>query len=239
MQPAGIEPKGLDRPRGQRATDRLRMHRERLQRPPQPIVVEQRRRDPEQLVHRRAGRPPGHVIQRRGRAQPRRDQTGHDLTDRQHRARAARQAAIHDTDQIEHPDEVPGQQKRPHLPPRPRHRRIQPGERPGERLELPGLFQRLLPPQICHNTMPHPAVLIAIPIDQLQVRVRALTAPDCGLLDEHVATTLPASPDGKTNSINTKLPQQQRNPPRPQRQQPNTHRRSQPRLPTHKRGKRG
>ena len=70
MQPAGVDPEPLDRAGRERAAQRLCVHRQDLQRPPQPVVVEQRRGDPQQLLQRRARRPPRDVIQRRRGAQP-------------------------------------------------------------------------------------------------------------------------------------------------------------------------
>lgn len=134
MQPSDIQPEPVDRARGKRAANRLRVHREGLKRPPEPVIVQQSCGDPEQLVHRRPRRPPGHVIQRRGRAQPRADQSGNDLPDRQHRPRTAGQRAVHNGDEIKRPHEVPGQQQRADLPARAGHRRIQPRERSRQRL---------------------------------------------------------------------------------------------------------
>ena len=137
------------------------------------------------------------------------------------------------------PMKCAAKQHRPDLPARPGHRRVKPREGSRQRLQLPGLLQRLLPTQVCHNTVPHPAVLVAIPIHELQVRIRALSALDLGFLDEHVATTLPASPDRKTGNRNTKLPQQ--TPPKTgtDHPHPQAHSHSQPLLPIHRRGKRG
>src|SRR5947209_1169655 len=53
------------------------------------------------------------------------------------------------------------------------------------------------------------AVLIAVALNQLQVAVLAAGPLDLGLLDEHVATTLPARSDGNTTCTGLVLPQQQ------------------------------
>src|SRR5206468_407608 len=99
------------------------------------------------------------------------------------------------------------QQQRPDTPARPRHRWIQTRERSRQRLQLPGLLQRILPPQVCHNTMPDLPRLVTVPLDQLQVAVLATRPLDLRFLDEHVATTLPAPSDGTTASITPELPQ--------------------------------
>src|SRR5205814_10027499 len=87
--------------------------------------------------------------------------------------------------------------------------------------------------------MPHLALLITVPLNELQVAVLAARALDLGLLDEHVATTLPARSDGPNASTTPELPQhapssRTRNTPKtqPQPQTPGQ-------LPSVNRGKRG
>ena len=103
MQAAGVDPEVLDRAGGERAAQRLRVHREDLKRAPEPVVVQQRRRDPEQLLQRRARRPPRDVIQRRGRAQAAADERRDRLPDRQLLAPALGQRPIDRADQIQLP----------------------------------------------------------------------------------------------------------------------------------------
>ena len=207
VQPARVHTESLDRARRDPRAEILRVYGERLQRPPEPIVVEQRRRDLEQLVHRRAGRPPRDVIQRRRRAQPARDQRTHDLPDRQDRPSASRQRPIHRVLHAQLAQKVLDQQQRPNTPARARHRRIQTRERSRQRLQLPRVLQRIRPSKVCHNTMTHLPPLVPVSLDQLHVPVLAAGPLDLGLFDKHVATTLPASSDGTNASINPVLPQ--------------------------------
>jgi hypothetical protein len=146
VQPPAVEPEALDRARGQRATQCLRVDRQRLQRAPEPIIVEQRRRDPEQLLQRRARRPPGDVIQGRGRTQPAADQRRHRLPDRQLLTPPLRQRAIDRRDQLQLADELPRQQQRPDLTPHPRQRRIEPREGTHQLLQLARRLQLLFAP---------------------------------------------------------------------------------------------
>src|SRR3984893_494628 len=124
-------------------------------------------------MDRGAGRPSRDVVERRRGAEPTRDQRANDLPDRQDRARAAREGPPKDLLHSELAQEMLDQKQRPDAAARPGHRRIQTSERPGERLELPGDLQRILTPQVCHNTMADLALLVAVPLDQLQVAVLA------------------------------------------------------------------
>ena len=151
--------------------------------------------------------PPRDVVERRGRAQPARDQRAHDLTDRQDRPSTARQPPVNRVLHLELAQEMLDQQQRPDTPARPGHRRIQPRERSRESLKLPRVLQRILPTKVCHNAMTDLAVLIPVALHQLQVAVLAARPLDLGLLDEHVATTLPALSDGTDSSIEPQLPQ--------------------------------
>ena len=56
------------------------------------------------------------------------------------------------------------------------------------------------------------ALPVTVALHQLQIPVLAAGPLDLGLLDEHVATTLPALSDGKTTKPGPQLPQH--NPPR-------------------------
>jgi len=49
--------------------------------------------------------------------------------------------------------------------------------------------------------MPDLAVLVAVPLNELNVRICALTALDLRLLDKHVATTIDRPADGNTASL--------------------------------------
>ena len=207
MQPARGHTEPLDRAGRDPRAEILRVNGERLQGPPEAIIVQQRRRDPQQLVHRRTRRPPSDVVERRRGAQAARDQRAHHLTDRQDRPHAARQCRVNGVLHGKLAQKVLDQQQRPDRPAGTRHRRVQPGERPRQRLQLPGVFQRILPTEVCHNTMTHLAVLIAVALDQLQIAVLAAGPLDLGLLYEHVATTLRVSSDGTTASIDPELPQ--------------------------------
>ena len=131
------------------------------------------------------------------------------------------------------------QQQRPDAATHPGHRRVKPREGPRERLELPGILQRIHPAKICHNTMAHLAVLVTVPLDQLQVPVLATRSLDFGFFDEQVATTLDAQPDRTTASIDPELPQHA--PPRNDRNTPKTPTppRNPAELPTLNRGKWG
>jgi len=82
---------------GQRqlAADRLGDRGQRLQRPPEPVVVQKHDRHAEQLGDRRRGRPAGHVIQRCRRGEPVGDQRGDHLPVGQ--LRAARIGAARST----------------------------------------------------------------------------------------------------------------------------------------------
>ena len=171
-------------------------------------------------MHRRPRRPPGDVIQRRRRAQPTRDQRAHHLTDRQDRPGAARQAPVDGLPDSELAQEVLDQQQRTDTPPGPGHRRIQTRERSRQRLQLPRLLQRILPPKVCHNTMSDLAVLITVALDQLNIAIRAPTALHLRLLDKHVATTLEHPADGNTASLHPELPQHHR--PQDRTKQPQT-----------------
>jgi hypothetical protein len=95
------------------------------------------------------------------------------------------------------------QQQRADTAARSGHRRIQTREGPSQRLELPGVLQRILAPKVCHNTMTDLALLVTVPLNQLQVAVLAARPLDLGLLDEHVATTLSTRSDGTRASIDT------------------------------------
>jgi len=208
VQTGGIHTEALDRPNSQQPAHMLGIDREALKRTAQTIIVQQLCRGPEELVHRRTRGPARDVIQRRGRAQPAGHQRADRLPDRQTRTRRARQRTIDRVSDIKLAQKPPRQQQRPDLPAGTRQRRIQTSERASEGLQLPRGLQRLLTAEVCHNTMAHPATLIAIALHHLEVRIRASTTPNNSLLDEHVATTIAALSDRTTASIRPLLPQQ-------------------------------
>ena len=87
--------------------------------------------------------------------------------------------------------------------------------------------------------MPDLTGLVTVPLDQLHVAVQAAGPLDLGLLDEHVATTLPAPPDGKNPQTNRALPQQNPTPGKPNPAQTRTPPPKPRELPTINRGKQG
>jgi hypothetical protein len=134
VQPAGIDTEALDRAGDERAPERLGIHRERLKRPAQTVVIQKRRRDPQELLQRRARRPPRDVIQRRGRAQPAGAQRRRHLTRRELLAPSLRERPVDRPDQLKLFDEVPHKQQRPHLAAHSHKRWVQPREGPRELL---------------------------------------------------------------------------------------------------------
>ena len=202
-----------------------------LKRAAQAIVVQQLRRSSEQLVHRRARGPARDVIQRGGRAQAAGHQRADRLPDRQRRARRARKGTIDRVSDIQLAQEPPRQQQRADLPAGARQRRVQTRKGAGERLQLTRGLQRLLTTKVCHNTMAHPATLVAIALHHLEVRIRASTTPHNGLLDEHVATTIAAQSDRTADSIRPLLPQQPGAIPATNAPQPPSHQQNQSRYP--------
>ncbi len=201
MQAPRVDPEPLYRPRGDRAPQRLRVHRQDLKPPPEPVIVEQRRRDPEQFLQRRPRRPPGDVIQRRGRAQPTTDQRRDRLTHRQLLTPALGQRPVDRADQIQLTDEVPRQQQRPDLAAHPRHRRIQPRERSHQLLQLARRLELVLAPERLQHPVTHPPLLVTIRLHQPQIHV-AIAPPDHRMpLDVHVGPTVASSPDGQTQTF--------------------------------------
>ena len=196
MQAAGVDPEALDRAGGERATQRLGVHREDLQRPPETVVVQQGGGDPEQLLQRRARRPPSDVIQRRGRAQPAAAQRRDRLPDRQLLAPALRQRAIDRPDQIKLRDEVPRQQQRPDVPAHARQRRVQPRERAHQLLQLARRLELVLPPQRLQHAMTNAPLLVAIRLHQPQIHVALASPTHSVTLDIHVGPTIPDLSDG-------------------------------------------
>lgn len=129
VQPAGIDPEALDRPRREFPAHLLGVGREALQPAPEAVVVEQRRRDSEQLLDRGAGGPAGDVIERRGRAEPVGDQRQDQLADRELGAAACGRQAIDRLDEAELTGEVGDQQQRPDVAADTSERRVETGER--------------------------------------------------------------------------------------------------------------
>src|SRR5215217_7069967 len=78
---------------------------------------------------------------------------------------------------------------------RARRRRVKAGERGGQTVKLARRLELLLAAKVCHDTLAHPAALVAVALDQLDVGVAAAAAADGGLLEEHLATTLSAPTD--------------------------------------------
>ena len=195
VQAPGVDPEVLDRAGGERAAQRLRVHREDLKRAPEPVVVQQRRRDPKQLLQRSARRPPRNVIQRRGRAQAAADERRRRLPDRQLLAPALGQCTIDRADQIELPDEVPRQQQRPDLATHTSHRRIQPGEGTHQLLELARRLQLVLTPERLEHAVAHAPLLIAIRLHQPQIHIALAPPAHSVTLDIHVGPTLSTPPD--------------------------------------------
>ena len=207
MQPARAHSEPLDRARRDLGAQILGVDGERLQRPPEPVIVQQRRRDPQQFVDRRTRRPARDVIQRRRRAQPTRDQRAHDLTDRQDRPGAARQRAVDRVLDLSSRRKCSTSSNGPTLRRVPAIGGSKPRERSRQRLQLPRVLQRILPAKVCHNTMANLAALVTVPLDQLQVAVLAARPLHFRFLDEQVATTLHAPPDRTTASTDPQLPQ--------------------------------
>ncbi len=190
VQPGGIgDGEPAHRGQQQPAAHGLRGRGQRLQRPAQPVIVQQRRRHAQQLGDRRRGRPPGDVIQRRRGAQPARGQHRDHLPVPGQGPAPPRQHPVHDPGHAQGPQVVRHDQQRADMPAGAGRRLVQPGQPGGQLLQLPAGHQLIQPAQVCHNVLAHPAAL-APALDQLQVRIAAPAAADRLHLRIHVATTL-------------------------------------------------
>ena len=113
VQPGGIgDGEPAHRGQQQPAAHGLRGRGQRLQRPAQPVIVQQRRRDAQQLGDRRRGRPPGDVIQRRRGAQPARGQHRDHLPVPGQGPAPPRQHPVHDPGHAQGPQVVRHDQQR-------------------------------------------------------------------------------------------------------------------------------
>ena len=186
MQPARVDAEPLDRARRDPGAEILGVDRERLQRPAEPVIVEQRRRS-----RTTRAPPPRTPTPRRRRAATVNTTGSRSARTQPHRPTArpsaARQRTVNRVLHIELAQEMLDRQQRANSPTRPRHRRIRTRERSRERLQLPRVLQRILPTKVCHNTMADLAVLIPVPLDQLQI---AVLAPDPSTLVS-LTNTLP------------------------------------------------
>ena len=91
-----------------------------------------------------------------------------------------------------------------------------------QRLQLPGVLERVLPTKVCHNTMAYPAVLVSIPVDELQVRVlaaRPLTLVSLtNMLPQHYRPHRTVNQPQRTNSCHNSIrPRDSRNGRKPAR----------------------
>ena len=160
VQPGGIgDGEPAHRGQQQQAAHGLRGRGQRLQRPAQPVIVQQRRRHAQQLGDRRRGRPPGDVIQRRRGAQPARGQHRDHLPVPGQGPAPPRQHPVHDPGHAQGPQVVRHDQQRADMPAGAGRRLVQPGQPGGQLLQLPAGHQLIQPAQVCHNVLAHPAAL--------------------------------------------------------------------------------
>jgi hypothetical protein len=148
------------------AARRLAVHRQRLQRPSDSIVIEEAGRDSDQLTHRRPGRPVRHVMQREGERN--RLQTSVATTSPTDSCQRGPRASARSTtpNEIQLAEEMPGQHQRPGLAAHPHSRRANRTNDPASGCDCPdpfnASFRRRLPQQDAAR-----ASLVAIPLDQL------------------------------------------------------------------------
>ena len=188
VQPRQVGPAAGRGGQRQLAADLLGHRSQRLQRPAQPVVVEQTRRHAEQFGHRRRGGPAGHVIQRRRRAEPVGHQRGDHLPVGQHRLPAHRHRVIDELDQAQPIQVVGHQQQRPDVAAGAHRWRIQPGERRRQLLQLARRLQLVLAAQRAQHPVAHPALGVPIRFDQPQVHVASAA------FDHRVALNVHAGP---------------------------------------------
>jgi hypothetical protein len=188
VQPRQVGPAAGRGGQRQLAADLLGHRSQRLQRPAQPVVVEQTRRHAEQFGHRRRGGPAGHVIQRRRRAEPVGHQRGDHLPVGQHRLPAHRHRVIDELDQAQPIQVVGHQQQRPNVAAGAHRWRIQPGERRRQLLQLARRLQLVLAAQRAQYPVAHPALGVPIRCDQAQVHVASAAS------DHRVAFNVHAGP---------------------------------------------
>ena len=193
VQPGGVGDAELaDGPEHQLAADILGHARQGLQRPAEPVVVQQHCRGPEQLGHRGRRGPPGNVIQRRRGGQPAGRQHARDLAVAGQGPAAARDGGVHDLGHPEPPQVVRGDQQRADVPAGAGRGLVEPGQPGDELLQLATGLQLVEAAEVCHNVLAQAGALAAA-LDQLQVLVAAAAAADRLHLRIHVATTLGAS----------------------------------------------
>ena len=201
----GVESEALDRPQHDRAAQLLGVRAERLQAAPEAIVVEQLVGNPEQLVDRCARGPAGDVVERRGRGQAAGDQRHHHLSRGELVAPAAGQQPVDLLADPNRPGEVLDQQQGADLAADPSERWVEPREGARQLLELARRLQLVLTPQRLQHPVADLAPLVAVGLDQAQVDVTPLAAPNGVTLDVHVGPTLLAPPDGSYMDIRKEL----------------------------------
>ena len=199
VQPRQIGPAAGRGCQGQCAAHLLGGRGERLERPAEPVVVEQSRWDAEQFGHRRRGCPARHVIQRRRRAQAVGHQRGDHLPVCQHRPPPHRHRVVDQIDQAQPAQVVGHQQQRPDVAAGADRRRVEPGERGRQLLELARRFQFVLAAQGAQHPVAHPAVGVPIRFDQPQIHVASAVLDHCVALNVH-AGSIPVARVGPTVS---------------------------------------
>ena len=187
---------------GELAADLFGHRGQRVQRPAEPVIVEQSRGHAEQFGHRRRRRPARDVIQRRRRAQPVGHQRGDHLPVGQHRPPAHRHRRVDELHQAQPAQVMVHQQQRPDVAAGTGRRRIQPGERGRQLLELARRLELVLAAQRAQHPVPHPALLIPVGFDQPQIHV-ALAALDDGVALNVHAGPIPLPSVGPTLSRST------------------------------------
>ena len=195
VQPLGLAAEALERAQAQRPLDLVDRARERVQRAPQAIVVQERRRRAEQRVRALLVGPAADVVERARVAEAVGDQRADHLAMGELRAPTRGQRPVDRLRQPQPPQVAGDQRQRPATPARALRRRVKARERGRQAIQLPRALQLLAPAQVCHDTLAHPAALVAVALNQLHVDVAAPSAPDGRLLEEHIATTLSAHPD--------------------------------------------
>ena len=134
--------------------------------------------------------PAADVIQRARVTQAVSDQRADHLAMGQLSAPTRRQRAIDRLSQPK-PLQVAGDQReRPAPLTGALRRRVKPRKRRRKAVQLARGLQLLPPTQVCHDTLAHPTVLIAIALHQLHVHIAVLAPRDGRFFEEHVAITI-------------------------------------------------
>ena len=177
VQPRQVGPAARRGRQGELAADLLGHRGQRLQRPAEPVVVEQSRWDGKQFGHRRRRRPARDVVERRRPGQPVGHQCGDHLPVGQHGPTAHRRRGVDHLDQAQPLQVVGHQQQRPDVAAGADRRRVEPGERGRQLVQLARRLQLVLAAQGAQHLVPHPPVGVPIRAHQPQVDIPP-AAPD-------------------------------------------------------------